>query len=54
MHDTVNHAAEEWRRDDVRTNTVEGYFSILPQWGQTGPSGQRIASRRAMAACSSH
>jgi len=28
-HETVNHAAEEWRRGDVHTNTVEGYFSIF-------------------------
>jgi transposase-like protein len=28
-HDTVNHKAEEWRRGDVHTNTVEGYFSIF-------------------------
>jgi transposase-like protein len=28
-HETVNHAAEEWRRGDAHTNTVEGYFSIF-------------------------
>lgn len=28
-HDTVNHAAGEYARDDVTTNTVEGYFGIL-------------------------
>ncbi len=28
-HDTVNHKADEWRRGDVHTNTVEGYFSIF-------------------------
>ena len=28
-HGTVNHKAEEWRRGDVHTNTVEGYFSIF-------------------------
>lgn len=28
-HETVNHLAREYVRDDVHTNTVEGYFSIL-------------------------
>ena len=28
-HDTVNHKAEEWRRGDVHTNTVEGYFALF-------------------------
>lgn len=28
-HDTVNHGEKEYVRDDVYTNTVEGYFSIL-------------------------
>ena len=28
-HETVNHAAEEYVRGDVHTNTVEGYFSIF-------------------------
>ena len=28
-HGTVNHKAEEWRRGEVHTNTVEGYFSIF-------------------------
>lgn len=28
-HGTVNHRAEEWRRGEVHTNTVEGYFSIF-------------------------
>jgi hypothetical protein len=28
-HETVNHAAKEYARGDVTTNTVEGYFSIL-------------------------
>lgn len=28
-HETVNHAAYEYGRDDVTTNTVEGYFSIF-------------------------
>ena len=28
-HETVNHAAEEYARGDVTTNTVEGYFSIF-------------------------
>jgi hypothetical protein len=28
-HDTVNHKADEWRRGDVHTNTVEGYFSLF-------------------------
>ena len=28
-HETVNHAAKEYARDDVTTNTVEGYFSIF-------------------------
>jgi transposase-like protein len=28
-HGTVNHSAKECVRDDVYTNTVEGYFSIL-------------------------
>jgi transposase-like protein len=28
-HETVNHKAEEWRRGDVHTNTVEGYFSVF-------------------------
>jgi len=28
-HETVNHAAKEYARADVTTNTVEGYFSIF-------------------------
>jgi hypothetical protein len=28
-HQTVNHSAREYVRDDAFTNTVEGYFSIL-------------------------
>lgn len=28
-HETVNHAAKEYARDDVTTNTVEGFFGIL-------------------------
>lgn len=28
-HETVNHSAKEYLRDDVYTNTVEGYFSVL-------------------------
>lgn len=28
-HETVNHAANEYARGDVTTNTVEGYFGIL-------------------------
>jgi transposase-like protein len=28
-HETVNHSAKEYVRDDVHTNTVEGFFSIL-------------------------
>lgn len=28
-HETVNHADKEYVRDDVTTNTVEGYFSIF-------------------------
>lgn len=28
-HETVNHAAKEYARDDVTTNSVEGYFSIF-------------------------
>ena len=28
-HESVNHNADEWRRGDVHTNTVEGYFSIF-------------------------
>jgi hypothetical protein len=28
-HQTVNHSAKEYVRDDAYTNTVEGYFSIL-------------------------
>ncbi|MFY9695134.1 MAG: IS1595 family transposase [Xanthobacteraceae bacterium] len=28
-HETVNHAAKEYARGDVTTNTVEGYFSIF-------------------------
>jgi hypothetical protein len=28
-HDTVNHGAEEYMRDDVGTNTVEGFNSIF-------------------------
>jgi transposase-like protein len=29
VHETVNHAAKEYARGDVTTNTVEGYFSIF-------------------------
>ena len=28
-HETVTHSAKEYVRDDVTTNTVEGYFSIF-------------------------
>jgi transposase-like protein len=28
-HESVNHKADEWVRDDVHTNTIEGYFSIF-------------------------
>src|ERR1019366_1455764 len=28
-HETVNHGAKEYARDDVTTNSVEGYFSIF-------------------------
>lgn len=28
-HETVNHSHDEYARDDVTTNTVEGYFSIF-------------------------
>jgi hypothetical protein len=28
-HESVNHKAEEWRRGDAHTNTVENYFSIF-------------------------
>jgi transposase-like protein len=28
-HETVNHKAEEWRRGDAHTNTVENFFSIF-------------------------
>lgn len=28
-HETVNHNIKEWARDDVTTNTVEGFFGVL-------------------------
>jgi hypothetical protein len=28
-HETVNHSAKEYVRDDVYTNSAEGFFSIL-------------------------
>ena len=28
-HETVNHAAKEYARGDVTTNTVEGFFGIF-------------------------
>jgi hypothetical protein len=28
-HESVSHKADEWVRDDVHTNTAEGYFSIF-------------------------
>ena len=28
-HETVNHAKKEYARDNVTTNTIEGYFSIF-------------------------
>jgi transposase-like protein len=28
-HESVNHKADEWRRGDVHTNTVEAYFSVF-------------------------
>jgi transposase-like protein len=28
-HESVSHKADEWVRDDVHTDTVEGYFSIF-------------------------
>ena len=27
-HQSVCHSAEEYVRDDVHTNTIEGYFSV--------------------------
>lgn len=30
-HDTVNHAAKEYVREEITTNTVEGYYSIFKQ-----------------------
>lgn len=35
MHQTVNHSADEYVRGIVRTNTVEGYYSIFKR-GMTG------------------
>jgi len=29
QHEMVNHKAEEWKRGDAHTNTVENYFSIF-------------------------
>jgi hypothetical protein len=34
-HETVNHSRGEYARDDVNTNSVEGYFSIFKR-GMTG------------------
>src|SRR5204862_7121774 len=34
-HERVNHSAKEYARDDVTTNTVEGFFSIFKR-GMTG------------------
>ena len=34
-HETVNHGAKEYARDDVTTNTVEGFFGIFKR-GMTG------------------
>jgi transposase-like protein len=34
-HESVNHSAKEYARDDVTTNTVEGFFSIFKR-GMTG------------------
>lgn len=34
-HETVNHSIEEWVRDDVHTNTVEGVWSLL-KWSIVG------------------
>jgi hypothetical protein len=34
-HETVNHGAKEYARDDVRTNSVEGFFDIFKR-GMTG------------------
>ena len=28
-HETVNHAAKEYARDDVNSNTAEGYFGVF-------------------------
>ena len=28
-HETVNHQADEWRRGNAHTNTIEGFFSIF-------------------------
>jgi transposase-like protein len=28
-HESVSHKADEWVRDEIHTNTVEGYFSIF-------------------------
>jgi len=29
QHETVDHSVFEWARDDVHTNTLEGFFSVL-------------------------
>ena len=34
-HETVNHSAGEYARDDVTTNSVEGFFGIFKR-GMTG------------------
>jgi hypothetical protein len=34
-HETVNHSSREYARDDVNTNSVEGFFSIFKR-GMTG------------------
>jgi hypothetical protein len=43
-HETVKHSAKEYVRDDVHTNTVEGYFSIFKR-GMKGTSTSIAAKR---------
>jgi transposase-like protein len=44
-HETVNHAEDEYARDDVTTNTVEGFFSIFKRGMKGVYCGERHLHR---------
>lgn len=52
QHESVDHSKREWERGDVRTNTLEGFFSIFKRGlvcvyqAVEGFKGKRFTYRR--------